>query len=71
MVDPVAKLGNTLIEKVVILDGLGQDTSTNIFEFNPPLSTSNEPSQCNNQHPTCLIKVMTLRQAFTNKILEF
>jgi hypothetical protein len=60
MVDPIAKLGNTLIEEVVILDGLGQCTSTNIFEFSPPSSTSNKPSQCSDQHPTCPIKVMTL-----------
>ncbi len=71
MVDPIAKLGNTLTKEVGILDGLGQDTSTNIFEFSPPSSTSSEPSQFSDQHPTCPIKVMTLRQAFTNKIVEF
>ncbi len=43
-VDLVAKLENTLKEYVVILDGLGQDTSINIFEFNPLSSTSSEPS---------------------------
>jgi hypothetical protein len=41
MVDLVTKLGNTLIEEVAILDGVGQNTSTNIFEFSPPSSTSN------------------------------
>ncbi len=70
MVDPVARLGNTLIEEVAILDGPSQDTSTNIFEFSPPSSTSNEPSQCSDQHPTGPIKVVTLRQALTNKIVE-
>jgi hypothetical protein len=59
-----------LIEEVVILDGLGQDKSTNIFEFCPPSSTSNEPNQCNDQHLTSPIKVVTLRQALTNKIME-
>jgi hypothetical protein len=70
MVDPVARLGNTLIEEVVILDGPSQDTSTNIFEFNPPSSTFSEPSQCSDQHPTGPVKVVTLRQALTNKIVE-
>jgi hypothetical protein len=44
MVDPVARLGNPLVEEVVILDGPSQDTSTNISEFTPPSSTSREPS---------------------------
>jgi hypothetical protein len=46
MVDLAVRLGDTLKEEV-ILDRLGQDTSTNIFEFNPPSSTSSEPSQWN------------------------
>ncbi len=70
MVDPVARHGNHLVEKVVILDGPSQDTSTNIVEFNPPSSTSREPSQCSDRHPTCPVKVVTLRQALTNKIVE-
>ncbi len=70
MVDPVARLGNTLTKEIVILDGPSQDTSTNIFEFSPPSSTSNEPSQCSDQHPTGPVKVVTLRQALTNKIVE-
>jgi hypothetical protein len=65
MVDPVARLGNPLVEEVAILD-----TSTNIFEFSPLSSTSKEPSQCSDQHPEGPIKVMTLRQALTNKIVE-
>jgi hypothetical protein len=69
IIDPVVRLGDTLIEKVVILDGLGQDTSTNIFEFYPCSSTSNKPNQCIDQHPTDPIKVVTLRQALTNKIV--
>jgi len=44
IVDPVTRLGNTLIEEVVILDGPSEDTSTTIFEFFPPSSTSNEPN---------------------------
>jgi len=44
MVDPITRLGDTLIEEVAILDGPGHDTSTNIFEFSPPSSTSNKPS---------------------------
>jgi hypothetical protein len=44
MVDPVARLGNILTKEITILDGPSQDTSTNIFEFNPPSSTSSEPS---------------------------
>jgi hypothetical protein len=44
MVDLVARLGNTLTEEVAILGGPSQDTSTNIFEFSPPSSTSNKPS---------------------------
>jgi hypothetical protein len=60
-----------LIEEVVVLDGPSQDTSTNIFEFSPPSSASNEPSKCSDQHPTGLDKVVTLRQALTNKIVEF
>jgi hypothetical protein len=44
IVDPITRLGDTLIEEVVILDGLGQDTLTNIFEFSPPSLTSSEPS---------------------------
>jgi hypothetical protein len=70
IVDPVTRFRNTLIEEVVILDGSSQDTSTNIFEFFPPSSTSNEPNKCNDQHPTCPIKVVTLKQALTNKIVE-
>jgi hypothetical protein len=59
-----------LIEEVVILDGPSQNTSTNIFEFNPPSSTSGEPSKCSDQHPIGLVKVVTLRQVLTNKIVE-
>jgi len=59
-----------LIEEVVILDEPSQDTSTNIFEFSPPSSTSREPSQCSDPHPTGPIKVVTLRQALTNKFVE-
>ncbi len=70
MVDLVARLGNTLTEEVAILGGPSQDTSTNIFEFSPPSSTSNKPSQCNDQHLTGLVRVVTLRQALTNKIVE-
>jgi hypothetical protein len=70
MVDPVARLGNPLVEKVAILDGPSQDTSTNIVEFSPPSSTSREPSQHSDRHPTCPIKVVTLRQALPNKIVE-
>jgi len=70
MVDPVTRLGNSLTKEVAILDGPSQDTSTNIFEFNPPSSTSNEPSQYSDQHPTGPVKVVTLRQALTNKIVE-
>jgi hypothetical protein len=44
IVDLVTRLGDTLTEKVAIMDGPSQDTSTNIFEFNPPSSTSNKPS---------------------------
>ncbi len=44
IVDLVARLGDTLTKEVVILDGPGQDTSTNIFEFSPLSSTSNKPS---------------------------
>jgi hypothetical protein len=69
IVDPVTRFRDTLIEEV-ILDGPSQDTSTNIFEFFPPSSTSNELNQCSDQHPTCPIKVMTLKQALTNKIVE-
>ncbi len=43
MVDLVARLGNILTKEVIILDGLSQDTSTNIFEFSPPSSTSSKP----------------------------
>jgi hypothetical protein len=70
MVDPVARLGNPLVEEVVILDGPSQDTSTNISEFTPPSSTSREPSQCSDQHPAGPVEVVTLRQALTNKIVE-
>ncbi len=70
IVDPVARLGNTLIEEVVILDGLGHDTSKNIFEFNPLSSTSSKPSKYSDQHPTSSIKAVTLRQPLTNKIVE-
>jgi hypothetical protein len=70
MVDPVARLEDTLIEEVVILDGPSQDTSTNIFEFSPPLPTSSKPSQCSDQHPTSPLKVVTLKQTLTNKIVE-
>ncbi len=70
MVDLVIRLGNPLTEEVVILDGPIQDTSTNIFEFNPPSSTSSKPSQCSDQHPIGPIKVVTLKQALTNKIVE-
>jgi hypothetical protein len=69
IVDPVTRFRDTLIEEV-ILDGPNQDTSTNIFEFFPPSSTSNELNQCSDQHPTCPIKVVTLKQALTNKIVE-
>jgi len=44
VVDPVARLENTLTEEVTILDGPSQNTSTNIFEFSPPSSTFNKPS---------------------------
>ncbi len=44
MVDPIARFGDTLTKEVVILDGPNQDTSTNVFEFSPLSSTSNEPS---------------------------
>jgi len=47
-----------------------QDTSTNIFESSPPSSTSREPSQCSDQHPVGPVKVVTFRQALTNKIVE-
>jgi len=70
MVDPVARLGNPLVEEVAILDGPSQDTSTNIFESSPPSSTSREPSQCSDQHPVGPVKVVTFRQALTNKIVE-
>jgi hypothetical protein len=70
MVDPVARLGNPLVEEVAILDGPSQDTSTNIFESSPPSSTSREPSQCSDQHPIGPVKVVTFRQALTNKIVE-
>jgi len=61
---------DTLVEEVAILDGPSQDTSTNIFEFSPPSSTSKEPSECSDQHLAGLIKVVTFRQALTNKIVE-
>ncbi len=70
MVDPVARLGNPLVEEVAILDGPSQDTSTNIFEFSPPSSTSREPSQCSDQHLVGPVKVVTFKQALTNKIVE-
>jgi hypothetical protein len=70
MVDLVTRLGDILTKEVIILDGPSQDTSTNSFESSPPSSTSNEPSQCSDQHPIGLIKAMTLRQALTNKIVE-
>ncbi len=70
MVDPITRLGDILTEKVVILDEPSQNTPTNIFEFSPLSSTSNEASQCNDQLPTCLVKVMTLKQALTNKVVE-
>jgi hypothetical protein len=63
-------LGDTLTKEVVILDGSGQDTSTNVFEFSPPSSTSSEPNQCNDQHPTGQVQVVTLKQALTNKVVE-
>jgi hypothetical protein len=69
MVDLVARLGNPLVEEVAILDGPSQDTS-NIFEFSPPSSTSREPSQCSDQHLAGLVRVVTFRQALTNKIVE-
>jgi len=69
MVDPIARLGNLLVEKVAILDGPSQDTS-NIFEFISPSSTSKEPSQCSDQHPASLDRVVTFKQALTNKIVE-
>jgi hypothetical protein len=71
MVDPIARLGNTLTKEVVILDGPGKDTSTSVFEFSPPSSTSSEPTQCSGQHPTGQVKVVTLRQDLTNKVVEF
>jgi hypothetical protein len=71
MVDPVARLGNPLVEEVAILDGPSQDTSTNIFESSAPSSTSREPSQCSDQHLVGPVKVVTFRQALTNKIVEF
>ncbi len=71
IVDRVARLENTLTKEVTILDGPSQDTSTNIFEFSPPSSTFSKPSQCSDQHPTSPVKVVTLRQALTNKIVEF
>jgi len=58
------------IEEVAILDGPSQDASTNIFEFSPPSSTSREPSECSEQHPASPVKVVTLRQALTIKIVE-
>jgi hypothetical protein len=70
MVDPIARLGDTLTKEVAILDGPSQDTSTNVFEFSPPSSTSSKPSQCNDQHPTGPVKVVTLRQTLTNKAME-
>jgi hypothetical protein len=33
MVNPIARLGNTLTKEVAIWDGPGQDTSTNIFDI--------------------------------------
>jgi len=44
ILDLVVRLGDTLTKEIIILDGLGYNTSTNIFEFSPPLSTSNKPS---------------------------
>jgi len=70
LVDLVARLGNPLVEEVAILDGPSQDTSTNIFEFNPPSSASREPSQCSDQHPIGPVRVVTFKQALTNKIVE-
>ncbi len=70
MADPVARLGNPLVEEVVILDGPSQDTSINIFEFSPPSSTSREPNQCSDQHLASLVRVVTFKQALTNKIVE-
>ncbi len=70
ILDLVARFRDTLTKEIIILDGLGYNTSTNIFEFSPPLSTSNKPSQCIDQHLTNPFKVVTLRQALTNKIVE-
>jgi hypothetical protein len=56
-----------LIEEVAILDGPGQDTSTTIFEFCPPSSTSNEPNQCSERHSTCPIKVVTLKTSLNQQ----
>jgi hypothetical protein len=69
MVDPIARLGDTLTKEVAILDGPSQDTSTNVFEFRPFSSISSEPNQCSDQHPTSPFKVVTLRQALT-KVVE-
>jgi len=44
ILDLDARLGDTSTKEIVILDALGYDTSTNIFEFSPPLSTSNKPN---------------------------
>ncbi len=52
------------------MDGPNQDTSINILDFSPPSSTSNNPNQCSDQHPTSPLKVVTLRQALTNKIVD-